>query len=225
MKEKYKITKDFLWQEYIKKEKTGLLIAKKLGCSSGTIYNRLRKFNILIRNRSEVMKGNKNTYIDGRSSKIYYCTDCLKRGIKTKIYWKTARQGDGRCQSCANKNRKGKEHYNIGKDHPMFGKRGKDTSGYIHGKAYLPYPMEFNAKLKLKIHKRDNYTCQKCGKTQKQELKFKNRKLDVHHIDYNKQNCKDNNLISLCQTCNVKVNKDRDYWFAYFIYIMGEKRK
>jgi len=42
----------------------------------------------------------------------------------------------------------------------------------------------------------------------------------IHHIDYNKLNCQSNNLICLCKKCNSKVNFNRDYWYAYFRYIM-----
>ena len=38
----------------------------------------------------------------------------------------------------------------------------------------------------------------------------------VHHIDYNKQNCKENNLITLCLQCNNRVNSNRNYWKEYF---------
>jgi hypothetical protein len=36
-------------------------------------------------------------------------------------------------------------------------------------------------------------------------------------------NCKDNNLITLCNSCHSKTNFNRDYWYSYFKYIMGEK--
>ena len=49
--------------------------------------------------------------------------------------------------------------------------------------------------------------------------------LDVHHIDYNKENCKENNLITLCKQCNLRANKNRDYWYGYFMYITNQKIK
>jgi len=49
--------------------------------------------------------------------------------------------------------------------------------------------------------------------------KFKRNKT-VHHINYNKQNNKEDNLITSCRGCNLKVNINRDYWYAYFIYLM-----
>ena len=114
---------------------------------------------------------------------------------------------------------------NEGKNNPMFGKRGQLCPNYINGNSRLPYPLQFSDDLKLKIRKRDNYTCQKCAITEKKHLIIYGTVLEVHHIDYDKQNLDLKNLISLCKTCNIKANKDRDYWFAYFMYIIKEKIK
>lgn len=80
------------------------------------------------------------------------------------------------------------------------------------GISKLPYSFNFTERLKEKIRKRDNYICQSCNKTQKQELKDLERKLAIHHIDYNKKNCNRDNLISLCYSCNTKANFNRTYW-------------
>ena len=80
-----------------------------------------------------------------------------------------------------------------------------------------PYAWNWTDRLRESIRKRDNYKCQKCDKAQSK------RKIPVHHIDYNKKNCSSNNLITLCHRCNSIVNFDRDYWFAYFTYIMESK--
>ena len=74
--------------------------------------------------------------------------------------------------------------------------------------------------LKQKIRKRDSYICQNCGITEKiHKIKY-GRILTVHHIDYNKQNCKESNLITVCLSCNLKANGNRDYWFAYYKYLI-----
>jgi len=90
--------------------------------------------------------------------------------------------------------------------------------------SYIPdldrtYPINFDESLKRKIRLRDNYTCQLCGIYQRDYLKLHLGQLGIHHIDYNKQNCDEDNLITLCHKCNSKVNFNRDYWFAYFSYI------
>ena len=88
------------------------------------------------------------------------------------------------------------------------------------GISFLLYSNKFTKDLKLEIRTRDNFTCQKCFKIEQQEFKNMNRALSIHHIDYNKQNCDKNNLITTCSSCNIIANANRDYWFAYYTYIM-----
>jgi len=85
------------------------------------------------------------------------------------------------------------------------------SSHYVTG-----YPKKYNKTLKDKIRKRDNYTCQNqvCNKKQGKRL------LDIHHIDYNKENCNPNNLITLCMSCHAKTNTKRKYWINYFKKLM-----
>lgn len=90
---------------------------------------------------------------------------------------------------------------------------GIKNPNWKHGLSNLPYPSCFNEKLKTRIKVRDSFKCQRC---------FKIKYLSVHHIDYNKNNCKPNNLITLCRRCNSLANGDRDYWFAYYTYIIKE---
>ena len=66
--------------------------------------------------------------------------------------------------------------------------------------------------LKEQIKKRDNYTCKMCGYKEIPD----NKKLAIHHIDYNKNNLKEDNLISLCTECHGKTNIDREYWQRTF---------
>ena len=79
-----------------------------------------------------------------------------------------------------------------------------------------PYPKEFNAELKLKIRRRDNFTCCLCNRTEREELEELNRVLCVNHIDFDKNNCKEKNLNTLCLRCNVRINREREYWTNYF---------
>lgn len=131
----------------------------------------------------------------GLYSKEYYCTDCGKKiGIWSGLYH------SGLCKSCAYKAEK----------NPMW-QGGLNKHGY-----YL-----FTPTLKEKIRDRDKHICQNpnCNYTEKENF----RALDIHHIDYNRKNCNEENLISLCQQCNLKANANRDYWFAFYTYIIKEK--
>jgi len=86
------------------------------------------------------------------------------------------------------------------------------------GLSFEPYGLAFNKDLKEKIRKRDNYRCQQCFRHQ-DELRDKNNKkskLAVHHIDYNKRNNIESNLISLCRNCHIQTNFKRENWINYF---------
>ena len=94
----------------------------------------------------------------------------------------------------------------------------ENNSAWCGGISFLPYTSEFNKHLKRRIRKRDKNICQLCCKR-----KY-GVELAVHHIDYNKKNCKENNLIALHRSCNCNVNANRDYWYAYFKYIIKARR-
>jgi hypothetical protein len=75
------------------------------------------------------------------------------------------------------------------------------------------YGKNWKEGLKETIRKRDDYKCQECFTFQNQL----SRKLHVHHIDYDKENCNSNNLISLCHSCHTKTNnKNREKWTKNF---------
>ena len=87
------------------------------------------------------------------------------------------------------------------------------------GKSYEIYPLGWNRTYKEQIRRRDNYICQICNIP---EIEC-TRKLHVHHIDYNKQNINDKNLISLCNSCHMKTNYKRNYWEEYFSKLFKSK--
>lgn len=64
-----------------------------------------------------------------------------------------------------------------------------------------PYPSSFNDELRNFIRDRDKNRCQSCGKDVSE-----NKKGHVHHIDGNKHNNDDRNLILLCLHCHAVVH-------------------
>ena len=144
-----------------------------------------------------------HTYKDGRCSKSYTCKDCHK-----PITFKIALYGSGICKSCAHK-----RLYKDPRNHPRW----------LDGLSFLPYAFEWTEELREKIRNRDHRTCQLCHIKEKEHIKKYAQKLPVHHIDYNKENCDEDNLITLCLICNSKVNANRDYWYAYFTYLLAYK--
>lgn len=97
---------------------------------------------------------------------------------------------------------------------------GENSNRYINGSSNEPYIKEFNKELKEQIRKRDNYKCRLCGRNQRRNLVLFKEILSIHHIDYDKSHADPKKLVSLCKSCNIKVNSNRDYWFAYFSYIL-----
>ena len=97
----------------------------------------------------------------------------------------------------------------------------KEKLSLSHGGTGIPYenskyPEEFNFNLKSKIRKRDNYLCKNCNMTEEEHLTVYGRNLIIHHIDYNKHNCKEDNLISVCFSCNIRANFNRVYWKDFY---------
>jgi DNA-directed RNA polymerase subunit RPC12/RpoP len=70
------------------------------------------------------------------------------------------------------------------------------------------YPIGWCKTLREKIRDRDHRRCVLCGKTEKEN----GRKLDVHHIDGDKDNLDEHNLISLCLVCHGKTRWNPEFW-------------
>lgn len=81
--------------------------------------------------------------------------------------------------------------------------QGENHSNWKGGISFLPYCIKFNKELKELVRRRDNYICQLCNKTQEKN----GAQLSVHHIHHDKENCYPD-LIILCRSCNVKVEKN-----------------
>ncbi len=177
-----------------------------------------------------------------REKSQVYCLDCNK---KITRYHK-------RCNRCNNKKYfSGKNNPMYGRTHSIEVKnklrklrlntklseqtktkignsqKGKKHWNYIDGRSFEKYPQNFNDKLRNKIRKRDNYQCQNkdCNMTQEEHFIVYGRDIEIHHIDYNKQNCNENNLITLCKQCNVRANYNREYWKTKFINVTQVKEK
>lgn len=103
-----------------------------------------------------------------------------------------------------------------GSKNPMYKIEPKKHPSWKGGIQFLPYPNGWSKKFKENIRIRDNRKCQMCYTQEK----FLIKKLDVHHIDYNKNNLSDKNLISLCKPCHTKTNFNRKFWKNKFQEIL-----
>lgn len=110
-----------------------------------------------------------------------------------------------------NKYSLGYKHSEETKQKMSLSHKGEKSSLWKGGISFEPYGLEFNEDLREVIRNRDRRKCQICEKTELEN----DKKLDCHHIDYNKQNNNPNNLISLCRNCHQKTNFNREYWIKY----------
>ena len=89
-------------------------------------------------------------------------------------------------------------------------KRGANSPLWRGGRS--PYPAGWIKTFKQAIRDRDGNKCLFCGKTTEQN----GRALDVHHIDYDKTNLDEDNLVSLCRACHTRTGTHRAFWrFAF----------
>lgn len=107
-------------------------------------------------------------------------------------------------------NKKGKWAYN----HNQYLKLLENTPrkekhpNWLGGISFLPYCPKFDKKLKNRIKNKYRNMCSLC--------KISNVMLVVHHIDYDKKNSSENNLIPLCESCHGKTNFNREIWSGFF---------
>lgn len=88
---------------------------------------------------------------------------------------------------------------------------------WMGGISFEEYGLEWTMEVKNRIKERDGFTCQLCFRNKEQVT------LAVHHIDYNKKHNEPINHITLCRSCNAKVNMNRDFWTVHFQALMKVK--
>lgn len=138
----------------------------------------------------------------------------VKRKISIKLKGRKNPEHSRRMKTkmIGNKYALGMKHTSETKKKLSLASRLENNPRWLGGKSFEPYNIKWNEKLKEKIRKRDDNICQLCGYHQREFT----RKLSVHHIDYNKLNCLEENLISLCLTCHARTNSKRIYWKKFF---------
>jgi hypothetical protein len=79
-----------------------------------------------------------------------------------------------------------------------------------------PYCQDWTKEYKECIKERDNYTCQNpdCWRKPLQDL-------NIHHINYIKKDCRSENLITLCRSCNLRANYNREWHTSFYNKIIN----
>lgn len=94
--------------------------------------------------------------------------------------------------------------------------RGDGNPNWSGGLSRLPYPWDFRETSK-KVIERDGFICQNPGCDGTDE------RLTTHHINYDKQDCRQENLICLCSSCNSKANFGRHEWQMFYESVMAKR--
>ena len=221
---KLSLSKETLEKLYLVENKTMKEIGVIFNCSPATVYLNLKKLDIPTRKQGHNTPWNKGLDINDKRVQEY-----TKKRVKTikKLYsegkikpWNKDLKAseDSRLQYLVETAKKLHEKYDFkGEGNPFYNKKHKEEwkkeQSLRKGGTGVPYEFssygsEFTKELKETIRNRDGRKCQVCGCDEKDCY----RSLDVHHIDYNKKNCSHNNLISLCSSCHLQTNYNREYW-------------
>ena len=146
--------------------------------------------------RSQFQRGKNNPSWKGKNIKRV-CKVC---GKEFEVWPSFIKRGEGIFCSNKCKGRWRSEH-----------QKNENNPLWNGGSSREPYSIDWTKTLRRSIRERDHYTCQLCGELQS-DITF-----SIHHIDYNKKNCNPENLLTLCISCHLKTNINREYWKEFFI--------
>lgn len=157
--------------------------------------------------KSPVWKGGKSRCLTCGKEIGYSSKTCNKHKVFTEEHKKNISRAckgrvspnKGKTLTAEHRKKIGQRRYPIQEKHPNW--RGGETKKNYGGL--------FTKKLKNTIRNRDDNVCQVCD--------IKQAICDIHHIDYNKNNNKESNLVCLCRSCHSKTNFHRTYWALFFL--------
>jgi len=164
-----------------------------------------------------------------KNNKQKLSVECDK-GHQWKIKWNSFQRGT-RCIVCSYIDRGNNQR---GKNNPMFGyiyskkqlkkrseiMKGNKNPAWKGGISFEPYCQVWKDKdYRKDIKEYYNYQCQNpfclCD----------SNNLVLHHIDYDKKNCKPDNIIPVCRSSNAKANMDRWFWQEIYEEIVRIKQE
>ena len=193
MSHKIKIYKKDLIKLFIQGNLSAQEISNRYHCSKVTILNWLRRYGLEKFIKIGFKKGRKNLKIRGNNHPT------KRPEVQQKMR---------------------ENHYDCSGDkNPNYGATwmvGEGNPNWLGGISDNGYSWKFNEELKELIRNRDSNKCKECGLNKEEHYLKYNENLHVHHIDYNKENCNEDNLITLCLKCNISANYNREQWETKF---------
>lgn len=128
------------------------------------------------------------------------------RMIGTIGYWKDKTFSDEHKQKIANSH------------------KGVKAYQWKGGISFEPYCVLFNFEFKERVREYWNRRCVICDKDEIEN----GRRLDVHHVTYNKDMCCDESIplfVPLCCSCHMKTHFNENCWEKYFKEIIYKQNK
>lgn len=123
---------------------------------------------------------------------------------------------------------RGEKNHNFGRDFSLETRlklseshQGSKSVLWQGGISFGKYCSKFTLDLRRRVRAYFNYQCIICGKQESDE----SRNLSVHHVEYNKNACCDEQIAhfaALCHSCHSKTNHNRDYWKYVLCVIIYE---
>lgn len=214
------ISKKILEDKYLVQKKTMQQIADEFKVCRSCIYNKLKKYGIPTRPAGHNTPWNKGLTAK-EDKRVRYSTSKCRESNLGRTPWNKGLSNYLSEETLEKMRTAGKNRFKNPEDTYWFGKKQpfsmRSKQSLSHGGTGIPYEnsgytAEFNESLKEKIREKYNYVCQLCGKHQKDN----GRKLDVHHVDYDKKNCNESNLVALCHNCHRDTNHFRNYYQQFF---------
>lgn len=100
--------------------------------------------------------------------------------------------------------------------------KGEKSYNWNGGTSFGDYCPKFNTEFKERVRDFFNRTCFKCNKSEKQNKK----KLSVHHVNYEKMSCCNDDIplfVTLCGSCHNIVHSNKTHWEDVFTKELMDK--
>lgn len=214
---------DILVYEYVNEEKSTVELSKKYNCSYQTINRHLVKQNVKLRSPYYYSIDRINKATSHATGRIH--SEESRRKNRDAHMGKKCPRTKEYCHKMSESRR--------GSNNPVWGlkfdfsderrrqlsvaRRGANNPAWKGGITERKYCFKFNNRFKERVREKFDRKCYLCPKTEHENGK----RLDVHHIDYNKNsicNGKEWAFVPLCHSHHSATNNNRWYWFNLLIY-------
>lgn len=237
--------KEWLNNKYWTEEKDIDEIAEIVGCNRVTVWNALKRLGIERREQYRFPKGNNNrkgsTLTDAekeqrrRTSQELWQNPEYRENVCSQLprgeenhKWKGG-PVEVKCENCGKIIERDRfrleyaKHQFCSPECHFEWMKGENAPSWQGGISFGRYCPKFNEAIKEEIREKYGRQCFLCGKTEKEN----GRKLDVHHIDYEKsRGCSGKRwlLIPLCKSCHAKTGHNREYWENLILTKMRKRK-